>query len=117
MSVLCPRCYQFVDKTCETPAEVNACDYMKRVAMHGISKGGTQDWDVETKHGLARAREWMERQIALVADGGTWILPRSMSIIRINKRDKIATRVSGFAPETSTQAVFESMGWKWRDEA
>jgi hypothetical protein len=117
MSQLCPRCYSVVPKTCETQAEVAACSYMQRVMMHGMAKGGTEEWDVDTKAGLARAVEWMQRHVAIFADQGRWMMPRSCSIIVIDKKNKQAIRVAGFLPETSTQKIFEAMGWTWVDKA
>lgn len=117
MSQMCPRCYRVVDRACQSPPEVEACSYMKRVLMHGLAKGGTDEWDVDTKHGMARAVEWMERQLAILSDQARWVIPRSGSIVVIDKKNKRAIRVLGMAPETSTKAVFEAMGWKWIDAA
>lgn len=82
---------------------------------HGIDPSG--NWDVDTKEGLARAVEWMERHVAMFNDQGRWVIPRSGSIIVIDKVNKQAIRVLGLRPETSTQKVFEAMGWKWVDRA
>lgn len=117
MSAMCPRCYKVVDRPCQSETEVSDCSYMQRVAMHGLGQSGVDDWDVDTPHGLARAREWMERQVALIANGGSWIIPRSMSVIVIDKVHKKATRMMGMLPETSTRKVFEAMGWTWEDKA
>jgi isoaspartyl peptidase/L-asparaginase-like protein (Ntn-hydrolase superfamily) len=85
------------------------------VMLHGMSPQG--DWNVENPLGLARAVTWMERHVSMLADGAVWMLPRSMSIIHIDKTNKVATRRVGLAPEPSTQKVFEAMGWTWIDKA
>jgi hypothetical protein len=39
------------------------------------------------------------------------MVPRSMTMVRINKKDRIATLVVGFAPDPSLRRVIEAMGW------
>jgi hypothetical protein len=46
-----------------------------------------------------------------VNDGGVWMVPRSMTMVRINKKERIATIVVGFAPDPSIRRVIEAMGW------
>lgn len=75
------------------------------------------NWDVDTPEGMANAIEWTANLLDGLADGATWAVPRSGSIIRIDKQNRRATRLFGLAPETSIQKVFEAMGWTWEDEA
>jgi hypothetical protein len=75
------------------------------------------NWDVDTPEGLANAVRWTEQFIHTLADGAIWAVPRSGSIIRIDKTNKRATRLFGLAPETSIEKVFTAMGWTWEDEA
>jgi hypothetical protein len=76
------------------------------------------NWDVDTPEGLANAVRWMEEQfLPQLADGGKWTVPRSCSIIQVDKRNKRAVRLFGLAPEPSIQKVFEAMGWTWEDRA
>jgi hypothetical protein len=74
-------------------------------------------WDTDTPEGLANAVEWMKQHVARIADGGTWLIPRSGSIVKIDHQNKRATRIAGLLPEPSTQKVFEAMGWTWVDES
>lgn len=73
--------------------------------------------NVDTPDGLANAVEWMKDHVALIADQGRWVIPRSGSIVVIDHKNKQAIRVLGLLPEPSTQKVFEAMGWKWIDKA
>lgn len=75
------------------------------------------NWDVDTPEGLANAKAWMEQFVGTLSDEAIWGVPRSGSIIRVDKRNKRAIRLFGLSPETSTQKVFEAMGWTWEDRA
>lgn len=88
---------------------------MKGTIYHGMSPAG--DWNVDSPEGLRRAVEWMRRHVELFNDQGRWIIPRSGSVVVIDKANKQAIRVLGLAPEPSTQKVFEAMGWTWVDKA
>jgi hypothetical protein len=83
--------------------------------MHGLDPRG--NWDVDTKEGMARAKEWMERHVHLCADQARWIIPRSGSIVVIDKKNKTAILVLSMMPrvEDVTKRVFEAIGWKWED--
>ena len=83
--------------------------------MHGMSP--SLNWNTDTTDGLANAVAWMTKHVAMLADQGTWIVPRSGSIVVIDKKNKRATRTIGLLPEPSTQQVFEAMGWTWIDKA
>lgn len=73
-------------------------------------------YDVDTPEGLAAAIEWQKQMIEHCSDQARWIVPRSSSIIVIDKTNKRAIRVLGAKPETSIQKVFEAMGWQWIDK-
>lgn len=71
---------------------------------------------INTPEGLKQAVEWQQAHVAMLADQARWIVPRSGSIIVIDKTNKQAIRVLGLMPEPSIQAVFEAMGWTWVDK-
>ena len=73
--------------------------------------------NVDTPDGLANAVDWMKRFVDTLTDQARWAIPRSGSIVVIDKTNKQAIRVLGLLPEPSTQKVFEAMGWKWIDKA
>lgn len=75
------------------------------------------NWDVDTPEGLANATAWLTQFLDRLSDKATWGIPRSGSIIHIDKPNKRAVRLFGLAPETSTQKVFEAIGWTWEDRA
>lgn len=68
-------------------------------------------YDLDTKEGMNNAITWTRQLFSTVKDGGTWMVPRSMTMVRINHTDKVATLIVGFAPDPSLRRVIEAMGW------
>lgn len=68
-------------------------------------------YDLDTKEGMNNAVIWTRNMFSLIKDGGTWMVPRSMTMVRINHTDKVATLIVGFAPDPSLKRVIEAMGW------
>jgi hypothetical protein len=73
-------------------------------------------YDLDTKEGMANSVRWLELLLHAVADGGVWGVPRSGTLIHINKADKIATIQGGFLPDPSLAKVFVAAGWTVKHE-
>lgn len=69
------------------------------------------NYDLDTKAGMNNAVRWTQAMFDTVNDGGVWGIPRSGTLVRINKKDRIATLITGFAPDPSIRRVIEAMGW------
>ncbi len=69
------------------------------------------NYDLNTKEGMNNAVKWTQAMFDTVNDGGVWMVPRSMTMVRINKKERTATLVVGFAPDPSIRQVIEAMGW------
>ena len=69
------------------------------------------NYDINTTEGMNNAVTWTRNMFNNIKDGGTWIVPRSMTMIRINHKDKIATILVGLVPDPSIKRVIEAMGW------
>lgn len=69
------------------------------------------NYDLSTDTGMANAIAWQTKMISVLAQGGRWIVPRSMSVYEIDHERKTARRVLGYAPEPDIAKVFEAMGW------
>lgn len=84
--------------------------------MHGMHPGG--EWNIDTKDGMYRAKEWMLRHVELFRDQGRWIIPQSGSVVVIDKANKQAILVLSLMPEMedATKRVFEAIGWTWVDK-
>lgn len=68
--------------------------------------------NIDTTDGMANAVAWQERHVALLGQGGRWIVPRSGTVYEIDHANKTARRCFGFRPEPTIERVFEAMGWK-----
>jgi hypothetical protein len=69
------------------------------------------NYDLNTKEGMNNAIKWTRAMFNQIKDGGAWMVPRSMTMVRINHTDKVATLLVGFAPDPSLRRVIEAMGW------
>jgi hypothetical protein len=70
------------------------------------------NYDLDTKEGMANAVKWTEQMFNVLNDGASWGLPRSGTLVRVNKQTKTATITQGFAPEDGLAQVIRAMGWK-----
>jgi hypothetical protein len=69
------------------------------------------NYDLDTKEGMNHAVRWTRTMFDTIKDGGAWMVPRSMTMVRINHNDKVATLITGVAPDPSIKRVIEAMGW------
>ena len=70
------------------------------------------NYDLDTTEGMANAVKWTEQMFNVLNDGASWGLPRSGTLVRVNKQTKTATITQGFAPEGGLVQVIRAMGWK-----
>ena len=68
-------------------------------------------YDLDTPEGMNNAVNWTKLLFNHLADGASWGVPRSGTIIRINKQEQTATLIGGFLPDPSLKRVIEAMGW------
>lgn len=69
------------------------------------------NYDLDTKQGMKNAVIWTQMLFDNMSDHASWAVPRSGTIIRINKPEKTATISGGFLPDPSLKRVIEAMGW------
>ena len=69
------------------------------------------NYNLDTKDGMNAAIKWTQQMFDALKDGGAWGIPRSGTLVRINREEKIATITVGFAPDPSIRRVIEAMGW------
>lgn len=75
-----------------------------------------RNYDLNTLDGMANSKAWLESTLDTIKDGGSWLVPRSCTIIKINKQDKRATVVAQMMPDPSLGRVFKAIGWSVVDE-
>lgn len=69
------------------------------------------NYDLDTKTGMKNAITWTQMLFDNMSDHASWAVPRSGTIVRINKPEKTATISGGFLPDPSLKRVIEAMGW------
>jgi hypothetical protein len=69
------------------------------------------NYDIKTEEGMANSVAWTENLFKTLADGATWMIPRSMTIVKVYplKREVEVTR--GHTLDASIEKVIKAMGW------
>ena len=73
------------------------------------------NYDLSTKEGMANAVLWTERLVAALNAQATWAVPRSGTIVSINKDTKTVSIQCLLAPDPSIARVFRAMGWEVKE--
>jgi len=69
------------------------------------------NFDLNTKDGLNNSVIWTQRMFSMIKDGGTWAIPRSGAIVRVDHSNNTAhITLAGF-PEPDVEKVIKAMGW------
>lgn len=71
------------------------------------------NWDINTEEGMANAVAWTQNLVSLMADKSNWGIPRSGTMVQIDKTAKTAT-ISSLLPDPAVPRVFKAMGWEVR---
>lgn len=69
------------------------------------------NYDINTTAGMVQAIQWTKQLFATLNDGGVWIVPRSGTMVRVDKKTQTATLTS-VHPDPSITRVLTAMGWK-----
>ena len=70
-----------------------------------------QTYDLSTPEGIENSKRWLSSVLMTLSDNGNWGIPRSGTVVRINKSKKIATVIAQASPDVSIELVFEALGW------
>lgn len=73
------------------------------------------DYDLNSPEGLDRSKVWLNAHLKLITQGGTWVVPRSMSIITCDHENKRATVRFSMMPDPSLGVVFKAIGWEYKE--
>lgn len=71
----------------------------------------TTNYDLKTQEGIENSKRWLSSVLMTLGDNGIWGIPRSSTVVRINKPKKIATVIAQASPDVSIELVFEALGW------
>ena len=69
------------------------------------------NYDLDTEEGMKNAVTWTNNCMALLRDGGTWIVPRSGTVVTLSNRDDKQVRVREFIPDPSIKRVLVAAGY------
>jgi hypothetical protein len=69
------------------------------------------NYDLQTQEGLENSKHWLSLVLMRLSDNATWGIPRSNTVVRINKPKKLATVIHQDSPDASIELVFEALGW------
>lgn len=72
------------------------------------------NWNIDTKEGMEEAKRWLENTLRTVQPGGTWTIPRSMTIYEIHRDRKTVKRLLG-PGDRNTERVLREIGWDLLD--
>ena len=71
------------------------------------------NFDLDTKDGMKNAVAWTDNMLDMIKDGGTWIVPRSGSMYKVDHKTKTVTAMSLLGPpEDCIDRVLKAGGWK-----
>ena len=71
----------------------------------------TTNYDLNTHEGIENSKRWLSNALTMLSDNATWGIPRSNTVVRINKQNKTATVTHQDSPDVSIELVFEALGW------
>lgn len=70
------------------------------------------NYDISTAEGMKNSANWLQTNIIdKVKDGGTWMVPRSATLIHMDKTQRVATVTAQGKPDVALEPVFEALGW------
>jgi len=69
------------------------------------------NYDLATTEGLENSKLWLSNALAILSDNAIWGIPRSNTVVRIDKAKKTATVLHQDSPDVSIELVFEALGW------
>ena len=69
------------------------------------------NYDLDTEDGMDNAKAWTAQTLALINDGGVWLVPRSGMRVMVHHADKAVTIYAGHLPDPSIPRVIEALGW------
>jgi hypothetical protein len=70
------------------------------------------NYDINTEQGMANSVRWTERTMRRLNDGGTWVIPRSGTVVtKVSGKGKTCHYKEGFASDLTIPRVLKAAGW------
>ena len=71
-----------------------------------------KNYDLKTEEGMANAKAWTEKVLTTLTDGGSWIVPRSLTVVIAYPSRKAVQIQDGVVPDDSIRDVIRALGWE-----
>ena len=68
------------------------------------------NYDLDTEEGMKNAVAWTQSLLARINDGGTWAVPRSATVVTLDRRHG-RCHVVGLVPDPSIIRVLRAAGY------
>jgi hypothetical protein len=68
------------------------------------------NYDLDTEEGMQNAKEWTRRTLSHIKQGGTWAVPRSGAMIKVDHENKTAYVIDGLE-EVGIERVLHELDW------
>ena len=69
------------------------------------------NYDLNTTEGIANSVAWTENLFSMMAEGGSWMIPRSRTIVKVYPLKKEVEVKRGVRLDKSIEQVIKAMGW------
>jgi len=69
------------------------------------------NYDLSTHEGMENSKLWLSNALTILSDNAIWVIPRSNTVVRINKLNKLAIVIDQDCHDVSIELVFEALGW------
>ena len=68
------------------------------------------NYDLDTEEGMENSKTWLNQLLSTLTNNGTWYVPRSDTVVRVNKTEKTAS-IQSTEPDPSLARVFVAIGY------
>lgn len=69
------------------------------------------NYNLDTPDGMANAVVWLNNCLEHLVEGGTWIVPRSASLVKVVSHDRKLCEVFIGLPDPAIKRVIKEAGW------
>lgn len=70
------------------------------------------NYDINTPKGMANSVAWTENLFKMMSEGATWMIPRSMTTVKVYPMRQEVEVTRGHTLDKSIERVIKATGWK-----
>ena len=68
-------------------------------------------YNLDTPQGMKNDIDWTNTHLDRLKDGGTWLIPRSMSMATVISHTEKTVAISGLFRDAAVERVLKEAGW------